>query len=91
MNSRKRIQFTVGSAKDPDITFNREIAMEFFYLVGRPALYIIDLVTHFHAATGFSSVSTDDVWDSILRTWANIYAGFPEVIFTDQGLLNVGV
>jgi hypothetical protein len=74
MMSRKPIRFTVGSAKDPDITLNREIAMDIFYLVGRPVLHIIDLDTHFHVATFLSYVSIDDVWDSILRNWANTFA-----------------
>jgi transposase InsO family protein len=83
--ARKPITFTVGSASDPDITFNREIALDIFYLRGRPALHIVDLDTHFHEASFLSSVSTDDVWDAILQNWANIYAGFPESILTDQG------
>jgi len=85
MMARKPITFTVGSAKDPDITFNREVALDILYLNGRPALHIIDIDTHFHAATFLRSVSTDDVWDAILRTWVNIYAGFPEHMMTDQG------
>ena len=65
MMSRKPITFTVGSAKDPDITFNREVAMDIVYLSGRPALHIIDIDTHFHAATFLMSLTTDDVWDAI--------------------------
>jgi Reverse transcriptase (RNA-dependent DNA polymerase) len=85
MMARKPISFTVGSAKDNEITFNREIAMDIVYLAGKPALHIIDIDTHFQAATFLRSMSTDDVWDAILRSWANVYAGFPEHALTDQG------
>jgi hypothetical protein len=83
--ARKPITFTVGSASDLYITFNREIALDIFYLRVRPALHIVDINTHFHAASFLRLVSTDDVWDVLLRNWANIYAGFPESILTDQG------
>jgi Reverse transcriptase (RNA-dependent DNA polymerase) len=85
MMARKPITFSVGSAKDPDITFNREVALDIMYLNGRPALHIVDMDTHFHAASFLRSVSTDDVWDAIIRNWANTYAGFPESMLTDQG------
>jgi hypothetical protein len=45
MMARKPISFTVGSAKDNEITFNREIAMDIVYLAGKPALHIIDIDT----------------------------------------------
>jgi Reverse transcriptase (RNA-dependent DNA polymerase) len=85
MIARKPLAFTVGSANDSDITFNRELAMDIVYLSGRPAFHIIDVDTHFQAATFLKSMSTDDVWDSILRSWVNVYAGFPENVLTDQG------
>jgi hypothetical protein len=66
MMARKPISFTVGSAKDNEITLNREIAMDIVYLAGKPALHIIDIDTHFQAATFLRSISTDDVWDAIL-------------------------
>jgi hypothetical protein len=83
--ARKPILFTVVSASDPEITFNREIALDFFSFRSRLALHIVDINTQFHAASFLQSVSTDDVWDAILQNWANIYAGFPESILTDQG------
>jgi hypothetical protein len=49
--ARKSISFTIGSAKDNEITFNREIAMDIVYLAEKPALHIIDIDTHFLAAT----------------------------------------
>jgi hypothetical protein len=30
-------------------------------------------------------MSTDDVWDAVLRSWANVDAEFPEHVLTDQG------
>jgi hypothetical protein len=30
-------------------------------------------------------MSTDDLWDSILRSSVNLYAGFPATDLTDQG------
>jgi hypothetical protein len=59
--------------------------MDIVYLAGKPALHINDIDTHFHAAKLLPSMSTDDVWDAILRSWANVYAGFPEHTLTDQG------
>jgi hypothetical protein len=83
--ARKPITFTVGSASDPHITFNREIALDILYLRGRSALLIVDIDKHFHALSFLRSASTDDIWDALLQNRANIYGGFPESILTDQG------
>jgi hypothetical protein len=85
MIARKPLAFTVESLKDSDITFNRELAMDIVYLSGRPELHIIDINNHFKAATFLRSMSTDDLWDSILRSSVNLYAGFPATDLTDQG------
>jgi hypothetical protein len=83
--SRKPITFSVGSAQDPDITFNRIVALDIMYLNGKPVLHTVDMDTLFHAASFLKSVSTVDNWEAIIRNWAHIYAGFPESMLTDQG------
>jgi hypothetical protein len=85
--ARKPITFMVGSASDPDITFNRETSLDIFHLRDRPVLRIVDIDKHFDATSFLCSISTDDVWDALLRNWDNINAGFAESILTD--LLNV--
>jgi hypothetical protein len=83
--ARKPITFSVGSAIDPEIAFNREVALDTIYLNGRPVLQVVDMDMHFQAASFFKSVSTEEVWDSIIRNRENTNAGLRESMLTDQG------
>jgi hypothetical protein len=85
MKALKPITFTVGSPKDPDIIFNREVAMDIMYLHGLPVLHIVYMDTHFHAEIFLRSIYTDDVWNAILRSWAHVYGGFPESALDKKG------
>jgi hypothetical protein len=78
MMARKPITFSVGSAIDPDIILNREVALYIIYLNGRQVLHVVDMDMHFQAASYLKSVSTEYVWDSIIRNRKNTNAGFPE-------------
>ena len=59
--------------------------MDIMYIKGDPILHIVDEGTHFSAAQFPPAVSTDSVWQALLKCWGAIYTGLPNRALLDQG------
>ena len=55
------------------------------YINGNPILHIVDEGNHFSAAQFLPAVSTDSVWQALLKCWGAIYTGLPNRALLDQG------
>ena len=85
MITRKQLSFQVGSIKEQELVFNREISMVFFKIENNYASHIIDTDTHFSAAEFLrNGISSNNVWDAFLKFWILIYVGMPDVMFCDH-------
>ena len=85
--SRKPLSFQIGNIDTNEIVFNKEIAMDIFWIEGTPVLHVIDLGTRYSAAQLLTKkpIDTDEVWNAFLKCWVLVYAGMPEIMFCDQG------
>ena len=77
-----RFRVSLGSE---EATFNERILLEIMYLDGKPVLHIVDDGTKFGAAHFLSDISTETIWNTIVKCWASIYTGLLHGIIIDQG------
>ena len=84
--TRKQLLFQVGSIKEEELVFNREISMDLFKIGKDYILHVIDLNTHFSTVEFLrSGISSNSLWDAFLKSWALVYSGMPEVMFCNHG------
>ena len=67
------------------VQFNERVLMDIMYINGDPILHIVDEGTHFSAEKILPAVSTDSVWQALLKCWGAIYTGLPNRALLDQG------
>lgn len=65
--------------------FNEKVLLDIMYLDGDTVLHIIDEGTKFSAAQFLPSISTDEIWETLVKRRAPLYTGLPNKILTDQG------
>jgi len=80
----KPMHFQV-SLPDTNIVFNQELALDLMFIDRKAILHVVDLATHYSAATFLKGQSVDHVWIAFLTCWVTIYPGFPNNMKTDQG------
>jgi len=68
-----------------DIVFNRDVAMDVMWIDKKAALHIVDIETHFSAASFLKQQTVESVWDAFITCWASLYTGFPMKLRVDQG------
>ena len=78
----KRFKITISTSQ---LRFSHVIAVDLTYIERRPVLHIVDEATHFRSTCFLKKVSSEKVWNSILKYWSGIYLGLPEAIHVDQG------
>lgn len=84
--ARKQLAFQLGSIKEGDLIFNRDISKDLMSLEGSYILHVVDDDTHFSAAAFLKdSHNTEAVWDAFMQCWGLIYIGMPDTIFCYQG------
>ena len=46
---------------------------------------MVDEATRFSAVVFVSHITTERVWETILKLWANVYTGIPNKLVFDEG------
>ena len=65
------------------VQFNERVLMDIMYINGDPVPHIVDEGTHFNASQFLPAVSTDSVWQALLKCWGAIYTGLPNRALLD--------
>ena len=81
-NSPTRFRVSLGSE---NVRFNSRVFLDIMYLDGKPELHLVDDATRLSATQFLESVSTVDIWESILYFWATLYTGLPHKFIVYQG------
>lgn len=77
-----RLKLTVGTKH---ILFRNTVQFDTMFPHNRPALHMVDTVTHFCATSFQNSYSTHDIWVVILSQWILFYSGPPECLSVYEG------
>ena len=59
--------------------------MDIVYLDGRPVLHLVYEATRFSATRFLPKMTTEGVWDAIVKCWSSIYTGLPNTMVVDEG------
>ena len=81
-NAPLRFRVTIGHE---NVRFNARAFVDIMYLVGKPVLHIIDEATRFSAARFLTKMSTDALWEAIVKCWSSVYTGSPYNVMVDEG------
>lgn len=81
-NAPLRFRVSLGTE---DVRFNEGVYMDIMFLDGKPALYLVDEATRFSTAGFLQNVTTEDIKDSILLCWSNIYVGLLHTFIVNHG------
>lgn len=65
--------------------FNHSVQVDTMFLLVKPVLHMIDMATHFSAATLLRSQSAKEIWPTIQSLWSLVYIGPPDHLTVDQG------
>lgn len=82
--SSKHLCFKVAILEEK-IVLNHEVALELFWLDGKPVLHVVDLGTGFSNALFLQGQSVSGVWSAFTLCWCTIYVGHPHSMCTDSG------
>lgn len=64
---------------------NHAVQMNTKFIRSKPVLHMVDVATHFSAATFLRSQSAAEIWNAVLANWVYVYAGPLDVMHVDQG------
>ncbi len=78
----RRFKLTVGH---DDAKFNHVLAIDIFYINGKPILHYVDEATQYASARFLSTMSSSDVWKTLMRCWILAYLGPPDFLRVDKG------
>ena len=81
-NAPHRFRVTLGAE---NTRFNSKVYMDFVYIDGQPVLYKVDEATRFPEDPFVSPMTTESVWETILKLWATVYTGIPNKLVFDEG------
>lgn len=68
-----------------NVRFNERVQIDNMYIGHWPVLHIVDVETHFSAATFLPDVSSETIWSTFLRSCVNIYTALPNRLLVDGG------
>lgn len=74
-----------------DLKFGDDLSLDHMFLEENAVLHIVDMATHFSAATFLDSHGPAfgqlvvGIWLAFVETWRTAYPGFPNRFRTDQG------
>lgn len=80
--SPRRFKLSIGAYS---LWFNHPVQVDRRFIHSKPVLHIVDLATHFSAATFLQRQTTSEIWRLIFTMCNVVYIGPPDYFSVDQG------
>ncbi|KAI0993887.1 hypothetical protein K3495_g14297, partial [Podosphaera aphanis] len=82
-NAPGRFKFSLRSIDD--VQFNHIVYADIMYIDGSPLLHVVDEGTRFQSAHWLKDMSAKTVWETLRKSWIDVYLGPPDTIVHDAG------